>query len=463
MVGQISRVTGGPDLEDGAIRELAMSLRGDVIRPGHDEYDARRAIHNGMINRYPALIIRCAGVADVMTAVDFARDQDLPVTVRGGGHSGPGFAVCDDGTMIDLSQMTGVRVDPTGRTARAEGGATWGIFDHETQAFGLATTGGVARPTGIAGLTLGGGHGFLMRKHGFACDNLVSADVVSADGRLLTASPTEHADLFWGLRGGGGNFGIVTSFEYRLHPVGPVVGGLLVFPMARAGEVLRLYRDVTSAAPDELGSLFVLATLPDGTPAAVVLVAFNGSIVEGERVLAPLRESTPLLADQVGPMPYTALQSIVEKFNPPGMRNYWKSSYLRALGDDAVSTLIDRFQTVPAPLAHIVIEHLGGAVRRVDPAETAVDFRDADYNVLIVGMWDDPATDGETMGWVRELAEAMRPFSTGTFYVNYESEAGDRQLRAAYGPEKYARLVTVKNTYDPTNFFRMNHNVRPTA
>ena len=389
-----------------------------------------------MIERRPTLIARCAGVADVITSIRFARDQRLLVSVRGGGHSIPGFSVCDGGLMIDLSRMRGVRVDAARETVRAEGGVTWGDFDHETQAFGLATTGGVARPTGIAGLTLGGGHGFLMRKHGLACDNLLSVDLVTAEGHLLTASADEHADLFWGLRGGGGNFGIATSFEYQLHHLGPILGGMLIYPLARAKEIFRIYRDVTSAAPDEVNLIFALATLPDGTQAAGVLGCYAGSVADGERVLGPLRASGPLLADQLGPIPYTALQSIPENFNPPGMRNYWKSDYLTQLSDDAIDLLVEEYPSVPAPYTHVIIEQMGGAVSRIREDDTAVSHRDARYNAAIIGMWAEPAEDERTIGWVRRLWESLRPFTSGGVYVNYQmADEGEDRLRGAYGPE----------------------------
>ena len=444
-----------------AIEQLKGRLRGDLLCPGDEHYDSARTIHNGMIDRRPALIVRCVGVADVMAAVTFARSNNLVVAVRGGGHGVPGFAVCDGGLMIDLTRMKAVRVDPVGRTARAEGGATWGDFDHETQAFGLATTGGIARPTGIAGLTLGGGHGYLMRTHGLACDNLLSVDVVTADGRLLTASATEHADLFWAVRGGGGNFGVVTAFEYRLYPVSQIFGGLLIYPITHAKDVFRFYRDFTRTAPEALGSLCNLATLPDGTPAAVILLGYNGSVEDGERLLRPLRECAPLLADQVGLMPYIALQSIVENFNPPGLRNYWKSNYLQDLSDGAIEVLADHYRTVPAPHTHVVIEHLGGAVSRVGADETAVDHREALYNFLIVGMWTDAAMDAQVIGWVRDLWGALQPFSSGGLYVNYEAEHDMGRVQAAYSPAKYARLVAVKTAYDPTNLFRLNQNIPP--
>ncbi len=463
MADQRINTTSGAEtgLTATAIEQFKGSLRGELFCPGDDHYDSARTIHNGMIDRRPALIVRCAGVADVMVAVTFARSHNLVVAVRGGGHGVPGFAVCDGGLMIDLSRMKSVRVDPVGRTARAEGGTTWGDFDHETQAFGLATTGGIARPTGIAGLTLGGGHGYLMRTYGLSCDNLLSVDVVTADGRLLTASATENADLFWGVRGGGGNFGVVTAFEYRLHPVSQMLGGLLIYPMAQAKDLVRFYRDYTRTVPDALGSLINLATLPDGTPAVVILIAYSGDLDEGERLLRPLREFGSLLADQVGPLPYIALQSIVENFNPPGLRNYWKSNYLSDLSDAAIDVMVDHYRTVPAPNTHVVIEHLGGAVSRVGADETAVDHREAPYNFLIVGMWADAAEDAKVIGWVRELWGALQPFSSGGLYVNYEAEHDVDRVKAAYSPVKYARLVAVKDKYDPTNLFRLNQNIKP--
>jgi FAD/FMN-containing dehydrogenase len=461
---QQSIATGRLALDDATVQDFTASLRGGVLRPTDEGYDEARKIHNGMIDRRPTLIARCAGVADVITSIRFARDQRLLVSIRGGGHSIPGFSVCDGGLMIDLSRMRGVRVDAARETVRAEGGVTWGDFDHETQAFGLATTGGVVRPTGIAGLTLGGGHGFLMRKHGLACDNLLSVDLVTAEGHLLTASADEHADLFWGLRGGGGNFGIATSFEYQLHHLGPILGGMLIYPLARAKEIFRIYRDVTSAAPDEVNLIFALATLPDGTQAAGVLGCYAGSVADGERVLGPLRASGPLLADQFGPIPYTALQSIPENFNPPGMRNYWKSDYLTQLSDDAIDLLVEEYPSVPAPYTHVIIEQMGGAVSRIREDDTAVSHRDARYNVAIIGMWAELAEDERTIGWVRRLWESLRPFTSGGVYVNYQmADEGEDRLRGAYGPEKYERLVALKDKYDPTNLFRLNQNIRPTA
>ncbi|MGH2610557.1 MAG: FAD-binding oxidoreductase, partial [Tepidiformaceae bacterium] len=445
------------------VEAFQASVRGALLRPGGVGYDDARHIHNAMIDRRPALIARCAGVADVLTGIRFAREHELLISVRGGGHGMPGFAVCEGGLMLDLSGMTSVHVDPEHRTVRADAGVTWGAFDHETQAFGLATTGGVVSSTGIAGLTLGGGHGFLMRRYGLACDNLRSADVVTADGRWLRASATEHAELFWGLRGGGGNFGVVTSFEYQLHPVGTMLAGMVIYPIGKAKEFLRLYREVTSTAPDELGSLVALGTLPDGTQAAVLLVGYTGPIADGEKWLRPLREFRPPLVDQLGPSPYAALQGISEHFNPRGYRNYLKTNYLKDLSDDAIDILVERYMRVPAPFSHIVVEHMGGAVGRMDPQATAYNYRDAQYNFLIVGIWPEVAEDERNIQWVRGLWQALQPFSTGNIYVNYESDVGVDRVQAAYGAAKYARLVALKNTYDPTNVFRLNANITPTV
>jgi FAD/FMN-containing dehydrogenase len=452
----------GPEttLPEAVVEEFKKSLRGELLRPSDETYDLVRQIHNGMIGRHPALIARCTGVADVINTINFARANNLLVSVRGGGHSVPGFAVCDGGIMIDLSRMNSVRVDPVGRTARVEGGATWGDFDHETHAFGLATTGGIARPTGIAGLTLGGGHGFLMRRFGLVCDNLLSADVVTGDGNFLTASATENPELFWGVRGGGGNFGVVTSFEFRLYELSQVLGGLIAYPMAQAKDLLKLYHEITSTAPDELGLYAVLATLPDGTKSAVILVCYSGPVEEGERVLEPLRAFGPPLMDQVMPMPYPALQSMAEDFNPAGVRNYWKSSYLRGLSEDAMDVMIEYFATSPHPLTHVVIEHHGGAISRVGEDAMACSYRRALYNFLIVGMWTNPEEDDTNTRWVRGLFSGILPFSSEGFYVNYDQDQAER-VRAAYSPAKYDRLVALKNKYDPTNLFRLNQNIRP--
>ncbi len=454
----------GKVLDEAVVDGLKASLRGDILRPGDASYDGARKIWNAMIDKSPSLIVRCTGVADIINSVNFARRNNLVVAVHGGGHNAAGNALCDGGMVIDLSRMKGIRVDPRARTVRAEAGVTWGELDRETQAFGLATTGGVVSTTGIAGLTLGGGEGWLVRKYGLACDNLLSVDIVTADARFLTASPTENVDLFWGLRGGGGNFGIVTSFEYRLHQVGPtLLAGVLLHPMPIAKKVLQFYREFTSTVPDEFNSYVGLVTLPDGSPAVGLFVGYFGPPEEGERVLRPIREFRPPIADQVRPMTYIEVQKLIDPFYPPGLQNYWKSNFLKDLSDEVIDTMLAHFATVPSPLSIVVIEQHGGAISRVGRDNTAYGERDAQYNFLITSAWRDPGESERNIRWSRQLWEAMQPFSTGTVYVNYLGQEGDEgaeRVKAAYGA-KYERLVALKNKYDPTNFFRLNQNIKP--
>jgi hypothetical protein len=453
-------------LKPAAIHGLKENFRGELLAPSDAGYDAARRIWNGMIDKRPALIARCAGAADVIQCVNFGREHNLLVSVRGGGHNVAGNVVCDGGLMIDLSRMKAVRVDPLHRRARAEPGLTWGEFDRETQAFGLATTGGQISTTGIAGLTLGGGWGHLARKYGLVCDNLLSVDLVTANGQFLTASAAEHEDLFWGVRGGGGNFGVVTSFEYQLHKLGPVLGGILIHPFEKAREVLKLYGEFTSAAPDELASGLVLITLPDGTPVAGIVVCYNGPIEEGERVLKPLRAFGPPLADQIGPIPYTAAQKLIDAFYPSGLQNYWKSNFLKRISDEVIETMVSHCAKRPTPMCHGLIEHqLGGAVSRIDREATAFAYRDVQYSFMSLGVCTEPAEAEKCVRWAREFWESMQPCSTGGVYVNYlgrEADEGAERVKAAYGPETYQRLVALKNKYDQTNLFRLNQNIKPT-
>lgn len=449
-----------------SVETFRKTLRGDVLGPGDGGYDNARTIYNAMIDRRPALIARCIGVSDVIRSVNFARDCGLMLSVRGGGHNVSGNAVCDGGLMIDLSQMKSIRIDPQRRTARAEPGVLWREFDHETQAFGLATTGGVISTTGVAGLTLGGGVGWLMGSHGLACDNLLSADVVTADGRLLVASESQNPDLFWGLRGGGGNFGIVTSFEFRLHPVAEVLGGLLIHPLDKAKKLLRFYDEFTRTTPDELGSMALFVTAPDGERVVAIAVCYNGAPDTGEKMLKPLREWGVPLADTIAPMAYSQVQSMFDPEFPAGQQNYWKSNFLGGLDDAAIELMVDHVQRCPSPGSAIAIEQFGGAVGRIGKGETAFSHRDARYNMLIVGIWPDPSDRAENVRWVRGLYDALAPYSAGSVYVNYlggEADEGSDRVAAAYGPEKYARLVALKNRFDPTNLFRLNQNIRPTA
>jgi len=451
-------------VDDSTVEALRASLGGPLLRPGDDGYDAARQIFNGMIDRRPALIARCTATGDVAKAVGFAREQGLVVSVRGGGHNVAGNAVCDGGLMIDLTLMKGIRVDPAARTVRAQGGVTWREFDRECQAFGLATTGGAISSTGIAGLTLGGGFGWLGRSYGMSCDNLISADVVLADGTVVTASMDEHPDLFWGLRGGGGNFGVVTSFEYRLHPVGPILGGMLLYPLDRAKEVLRTLRDFNESAPDASSVFGVLMTTPEGDRMLALLVCYNGPIEQGEALLRPLRERTTPLADLVATIGYEQMQTMLDEGFPFGLQNYWKSEFLKALPDEAIDLVVDRFAAAPSPLSAVVLEQFGGAYRRVASDETAFGHRDWDYNFLIVSRWADPADADGNIRWARDLWDAVRPFASGAVYVNYleGGQEGADRIRSAYGGN-YDRLVALKERYDPSNFFRLNQNIQPTG
>jgi len=455
--------TMGTTVEETAVQEFKASLRGELLQPGDDGFDAARKVWNSMINKTPNLIIRCAGVADVINSVHFARTNNLLVAVRGGGRSVAGLSVCDGGMVIDLSLMKGVRVDPVARTASAEPGLTWGEFDHETQAHGLATTGGVVSHVGIAGLTLGGGFGWLMPKYGHSVDNLLSVDIVTADGQFRKASATENADLFWGVRGGGGNFGVVTSFEYRLHPVGQVLAGMVMHPLKKAKEALKFYRDYSSTAPDELNCAAAFLTSPEGVPMCAIFVCYNGPIDAGEQVVRPLREFGPPVADQIQPMPYTVLQTVLDAATPSGVRNYWKSSFLKGLSDDAIDTIVDHFGTVTSPRSIVFIEHPHGAASRVNKDETAFSHREGQYSLLIMPAWIDPGEDEIHIRWGREFLEAMQPFAVDGVYGNYLSEDEEGRVKAAYGTTTYQRLVTLKNKYDPTNLFRLNQNIKPTV
>ena len=450
-------------IEEAVVEEFAAGLRGPLLRPGDGGYDAARIVWNGMIDRRPALIARCAGVADVMAAVRFARTHGIVVSVKGGGHNITGNAVCEGGLMIDLSPMKSVRVDLANQTARAEAGLNWGEFNRETQAFGLATTGGVVSTTGIAGLTLGGGLGWMMGKHGLSCDNLISADIVTADGQFLTASADQHPDLFWGLRGGGGNFGVVTSFEYRLHPVRPVLAGMVIHPMDKAGEVLRFYRDFCRSCPDEMLAAAALMTSPDGMPVAVIVASYIGDIAEGEKLMAPLRKFGPPLADTITPSSYVALNSLFDAAVPYGnVQRYWKSSFLKELGDDLIEILVARSAKFLSPMSMVMFFHLHGAAVRVDRDATAFGLRDDQWDYDVISQWTDPAEAAGHIKWTREFWTAVEPFSTGDVYVNHLDAEEATRIRGAYS-RNYDRLVALKNKYDPTNLFRLNQNIRPTV
>jgi FAD/FMN-containing dehydrogenase len=445
------------------LEAFAQSIRGGVLRVGDAGFDGARSIWNAMIDRSPSVIARCVSPADVINSVNFGRDRNLQIAVHAGGHSAAGSSVCDGGLMIDVSPMKGIRVDPERQTVRAEAGLTWAEFDRETQAFGLATTGGVVSTTGIAGLTLGGGIGWLGRTHGLSCDNLLSVDIITADGHLRTASASENADLFWAVRGGGGNFGVVTSFEYQLHPIEPLVtAGLLVWPRPMALDVLRAYRDFTQGAPENASAYAGLGTSPDGVPIVVLIAFHHGPTGEAETLFGPLRRLGPPVADMIQPMPYTAAQGMLDAINPPGNRVYWKSEILRTIDDSVVETVIDRAAHCPSPLSATLIEFYGGAINRVGVSETAYPLRDATYALNVIAYWTDSAQDDANVGWARDTFEAMQPYSPGSVYVNFlgVGDGTEDRVKAAYGPN-YARLADIKRTYDPNNLFRMNHNILP--
>ncbi|MBX0297863.1 FAD-binding oxidoreductase [Haloarcula nitratireducens] len=456
------------------LAQFDAACHGDLIQPGDSDYDDARAVWNGMIDKRPALIVRCAGVADVMAAVEFARDNDLLLAVRGGGHNVAGTAVCDGGLVIDLSAMTGVRVDPEARTAWVQAGATWADLDHETQAFGLATPGGVVSDTGVAGLTLGGGIGHLRCKYGLSCDNLRSVELVTAAGEYLTASADEHPELFWGLRGGGGNFGVVTGFTFELHPVGPEVATcLVVYPGEQLGECLQAYRDYVRAAPADVSTLAFAGVIPDeelfaGDERDAFKIAFlgchAGAVDAGTRALEPLREFATPMADVSGVMPYAEFQQLLDEDYPDGLRYYWKSLYLDGLSDAAINRIQYWAEAAPSPLSTVDVWQLGGAIADRDGRESAFAGRHAPYLLGVEANWEAPAADGANVEWVRDCLDDMRQFSDGSVYLNFPGflEEGDAMLQTTFGPA-YERLVALKDEYDPTNLFSRNQNIAPSG
>jgi FAD/FMN-containing dehydrogenase len=454
------------------LERLRDSIRGPVIGPDDECYDAARAIWNGAIDRRPAFVARCTGVADVVAAIRFGRERDLLVAVRSGGHGVGGHALCDGGLVIDLSPMKGIRVDPAARTARADAGVLWGELDRETQLHGLATVGGIVTHTGIAGLTLGGGIGWLTRKHGATVDNLLSADLVTAEGELLTASLDENPELFWGIRGGGGNFGVVTSFEYQLHPVGPIVlAGPIFHPLEDAREVLAFYREFIATAPDELTTIFELSVAPPapflpedvhGKPIVMVGACYAGAPEAGIEVVRPLKEFGNPIVDLLEAKLYTSLQSLFDPSVPHGWHRYWKSVELPPLSDDAIDTLVEHASAQTSPKSYCIVFQLGGALAHMGEDETAFSQRDAAHNVNINAVWteDDPEPERH-VAWARDFFSAMQPHAGGRVYLNFLGDEGAGRVRQAYGDRQYERLVELKRAYDPTNFFRLNQNIKP--
>ena len=447
-----------------AVSELAKTFSGQLLQPSDMGYDVARKVHNELIDKRPALIARSRGVADVVDAIRLARAEDLGVAVRGGGHNVAGRATIDGGVMIDLSLMKGLYVDPRTRSARAQGGSTWNDFNRETQLHGLATTGGVVSSTGIAGLTLGGGLGWLMGKHALALDNLLSVELVLADGRVVRADEKENDDLFWALRGGGGNFGVATTLEYRLHEVGPAItGGLIAYPFEDAWDVLRYFRDVTAKLPDEFTVFGGLVHAPDGSGAklAAIVLCHCGTLVEGERAVQPIKAFGKPAMDAITAMPYSQMNSMLDAGYPQGALNYWKSNFLAALTDEAIRTMIDCFARCPTPMGQLLIEHFHGAVTRVGPTATAFPHRAPGYNLLVLSEWMDPAQNEACIKWARDSYGALQPFMGTGRYVNYfDDDEQDEAVVTAYGPN-YRRLQQVKTAYDPENFFRMNQNIPP--
>ncbi len=454
------------------IETLKSNLRGALIRPGDTGYDTARKVYNGMIDKRPGFIAQCVDVADVIAAVNFGRDAGLTIAVRGGTHSGPGLGTVDDGLVIDLGRMRGTWVDPAAGTVRVQGGCRWGDVDHATHPFGLATPSGFISTTGVGGLTLGGGIGYLSRRYGLTIDNVTGADLVLADGRFVTASATQNADLFWALRGGGGNFGVVTSFEFRLHPVSMVHGGPMMWPVERAAEVLPLWRDFIKTAPDEINGWFGFVTVPPGPPfpeqfhlkkMCVVVWCDTGPKDQAEQRLAAIRKDfgAPVI-DFAGPIPWPVLQSLFDPLMPPGLRWYWKADFFNELSDAAIALHIKHSSELPTPLSTMHIYPINGAAQRVGRSDTAFSFRDATFAQVIVGIDPDPANDQKITQWARDYWQALHPHSAGGAYVNMIMDEGQAQVQAAYR-DNYDRLVTVKDKYDPRNLFHLNQNIQPSA
>lgn len=445
----------------GALRDPGETFGGEVVRPADDGYDEARAVFNGLIDKRPALILRCRTTGDIVEALAVARESGLEIAVRGGGHNIAGRSTSDGGVVIDLSPMKQITIDPVARIARVAPGVTWGELNDAAAEHGLATTGGTISTTGVAGLTLGGGLGWLMGGYGLAADNLTAVEIVTAEGDVVHADADHEPDLFWAVRGGGGNFGIVSSFEFRLHPVATVVAGLVVHAFDAAADLLRLCREFTAGLPDEIGLMALLVHAPDGsgTPVAAVAVCHAGPSDQASSDLTRLLEHGSPLLTQVGPMPYPVVNTMLDDGFRPGNRYYWKSSFMPALSDEAIEVLVRRFAECPSPMSGIAIEYLHGAVTRIPVSATAVAHRDTSFNILIAGVWQDPAGDAANMTWARDTYAELEPFFVNRRYVNYLSE-DDAEVRSAYGPN-YERLAALKHRYDPENLFRANHNILP--
>jgi FAD/FMN-containing dehydrogenase len=458
-------------LQEAAISELQAGIRGELIQPGEAAYEDARKVYNAMIDRYPRLIARCVDVADVIAAVNFARTHDLVVAIRGGGHNGGGLGVVDDGFVIDLSHMRGVHVDPQARTVRVSGGAVLGDVDHATNAFGLATPSGILSTTGVGGLTLGGGIGYLSRKLGLAIDNLLEVDVVLADGTLVTANAQENADLFWAVRGGGGNFGVVTSFVFRLSPLSTVYGGPMLWPAEQAAKVLRWWDGLIADAPEDLNGFFAFLTVPPAPPFPTelhgkamcgVVWCFTGPLDQAEQVFKPIRQFSPAALDWAGPLPLPALQSMFDALYPPGLQWYWRADFVKELSDEAIARHVEYGTRLPTGFSTMHLYPINGAVQRIGNRDTAFSYRDAKYAEVIVGVDPDPASNDSMITWCKDYWAALHPYSMGGAYVNFMMDEGEDRIRATYR-DNYDRLAEIKRRYDPTNLFHVNQNIKPSA
>ncbi|GLV60865.1 oxidoreductase [Dictyobacter sp. S3.2.2.5] len=456
-------------LEEAEVQKLIAQLRGPLLRPGDDGYEQARQVYNGMIDKHPALIARCVDVADVMAAVNFARDQQLTLAVRGGGHNGPGLGTCDDGLVIDLSLMKGIRVDPMARTVRVEGGSTWGDVDHATHPFGLATPSGFISSTGVGGLTLGGGIGYLSRTYGLTIDNLLSVDMVLADGSFVTASADEHPDLFWAIRGGGGNFGVVTSFLFKLHPISTVYGGPMLWPFEQASEVMKFWCEFIADAPEDINGWFAFITVPPAPPfpehlhlqkMCAIVWCFSGPLEQAEAALQPIRTAIPPAVDFAGPIPWPKLQTLFDALYPKDLQWYWKTDFFNNLPTKAIDLHMKYGAQLPTMHSTMHLYPINGAAHRPDANDTAFSYRDASFAEVIVGVDPDPSNNERMTQWARDYWMALHPYSAGGGYINMMMDEGTDTVQSAYR-DNYARLAQVKATYDPGNLFRVNQNIKP--
>jgi FAD/FMN-containing dehydrogenase len=467
----ITQAPGNVVLDDATVQDLRSRIRGELIRPGDPGYEQARSVYNGMIDRHPALIVRCVDVADVIGAVNFARERQLTLAVRGGGHNGPGLGTCDDGVVIDLSRMKGIRVDPAARTVRVEGGCVWGDVDHATHPFGLATPSGFISSTGVGGLTLGGGIGYLARAHGLTIDNLLGVDMVLADGSFVTADAEHNPDLFWAVRGGGGNFGVVTSFLFRLHPISTVYGGPMLWPLELAQDLIKWWRDFILSAPEHINGWFGFVTVPPAPPfpkplhmakMCAIVWCYTGPLDQAEAAFTTIRAFGPPAVDFAGPIPWPALQSMFDALYPPGLQWYWKADFFKELSDEAIALHAQYGAQLPTMHSTMHIYPINGAAHRAGRNDTAFSFRDADFAEVIVGVDPDPANNERMIQWAKDYWQALHPHSAGGAYVNMIMDEGEDNVKAAYR-ENYARLAQIKATYDPTNLFHTNQNIKPSA